>query len=82
MDHEQWRRFVNDARDEEAFGVVDGDLVEQFFVSQISHFLERVLTEHIEQTCRVDSELHFEYTCSVQILSPLEVITKFLGPLN
>ena len=33
MDHEQWRRFVNDARDEEAFGVVDGDLVEQFFVS-------------------------------------------------
>ena len=33
MDHELWRRFTNDARDEEAFGVVDGDLVEQFFVS-------------------------------------------------
>ena len=38
MDHELWRRFTNDARDEEAFGVVDGDLVEQFFVSFAAFF--------------------------------------------
>ena len=36
MDHETWRRFQNEARSEDALGVVDGDLVEQFFVS-ISH---------------------------------------------
>ena len=33
MDHETWRRFHNEARSEDATGVVDGDLVELFFVS-------------------------------------------------
>lgn len=31
MDHETWRRFQNEARSEDATGVVDGDLVELFF---------------------------------------------------
>ena len=35
MDHETWRRFTNEARSEDVLGVVDGDLVEQFFVSHI-----------------------------------------------
>ena len=38
MDHETWRRFQNEARSEDATGVVDGDLVELFFVSNPEHF--------------------------------------------
>ena len=32
MDHENWRKFVNDARSEDCKGVIDGDLVEMFQV--------------------------------------------------
>ena len=34
MDHENWRKFVNDARSEDCKGVIDGDLVEMFQVNQ------------------------------------------------
>ena len=34
MDHENWRKFVNDARSEECKGVIDGDLVEMFQVNE------------------------------------------------
>ena len=46
MDHENWRKFVNDARSEECKGVIDGDLVEMFQVNEtrksFSCFLTRL----------------------------------------
>ena len=47
MDHESWRRFQNDARSEDSFGVVDGDLVEQYFVSDSERSRSHVLYEFI-----------------------------------
>ena len=50
MDHETWRRFQNEARSEDATGVVDGDLVELFFVSNRTHleqmFVRSAITWH------------------------------------
>ena len=43
MDHETWRRFQNEARSEDATGVVDGDLVELFFVSNRTQILAQML---------------------------------------
>ena len=47
MDHETWRRFQNEARSEDATGVVDGDLVELFFVSNRT-LLERTLCRSLD----------------------------------
>ena len=47
MDHETWRRFQNEARSEDATGVVDGDLVELFFVSNRTS-LEQMLFRSLD----------------------------------
>lgn len=48
MDHETWRRFQNEARSEDATGVVDGDLVELFFVSNRTSLEQTVrITRHL-----------------------------------
>ena len=51
MDHETWRRFQNEARSEDATGVVDGDLVELFFVSDWTPieqiFVRSTITRHL-----------------------------------
>lgn len=55
MDHETWRRFQNEARSEDATGVVDGDLVELFFVSNrtsLEQMLFRSLNSSYNETFR------------------------------
>ena len=42
--------------------------------------MSRILIEHIEKICSLESKLQIEYICSIRILSILEVITKIAQP--
>ena len=43
-----------------------GNLLQRFF--KITHYLERILMEHIGQICRLGSKLQIESICSIMIL--------------
>ena len=50
--------------------------VEHFAIFAITFKILRILTEHKEKVCSLDSKLFLIYICSMRILNILEVIAK------
>ena len=56
----------------------DDDSTDGTLVSQISRFLERILMEHVDRKCCLESPLQLWSLCSVEVPPSFSVINQIL----